>query len=274
MKKWTLLYDDHCPLCVCYTRAFVRTGFLAPEERSPFSQTPEELLSAIDPVKGSNEIPLIDRHSGKVFYGIDALLEILDRKVPLIKKIGNFSPLKWFLVHLYKMISYNRKLIVAKRCGTGDYDCSPVFNLPYRLLFLFTFLLFNTLMLFPLQEVLHTLPYYHRSLTELQGAHFALVICNCAAAFTIRGTTKWEYLGQVNMLATITILLLLPLLLLAAWWGAGVTALYLVLLMILVFREYLRRMEYAGLFQTKRWIAALNLSAISLYMLYLFKFSV
>src|SRR4051794_7231311 len=67
-----------------------------------------------------------------------------------IKSIGNFVPVKRFLTRLYKLISYNRKVIVARKCGTGRFDCSPVFNVFYRVLFMMICLLFNSVMLWPL----------------------------------------------------------------------------------------------------------------------------
>ena len=111
----TLIYDDACPLCVWYTGAFVKSGLLTTEGRKAFSTCDTELLNAIDLERGKNEIPLIDIENKQVLYGIDAMLEVLGEKFPVIKTIGNVKPVNWFLKRLYKFISYNRKVIVAKK---------------------------------------------------------------------------------------------------------------------------------------------------------------
>src|SRR4030095_3430982 len=157
-------------------------------------------------------IPLLDVSTNEVVYGIDALLELLDQKIPFIKATGNLAPLKWLLKRMYKLISYNRKVIVAKKCGTGSIDCSPDNNYLYRFIFMAVCLTFNTAMLYPLQNDLFSkLSYYHLDLYELQAAHFAFVIINCTLAFSFPKAKGFEYLGQVNMLALSVILLLTPL---------------------------------------------------------------
>src|SRR4051812_47370264 len=108
-----LLYDDYCPLCTWYSGLFVKFGLLKKENRIPFSNAATQVLTRIDIERGKNEIPLFDTASQKTLYGIDALLEILGQKVPVIKTVGNFPGINWFLKKLYKFISYNRKVIVA-----------------------------------------------------------------------------------------------------------------------------------------------------------------
>ena len=270
MKNTILLYDDHCPLCVCYTDFFVKTGFLSPEERKAFSSADADILSRIDIGKGMNEIPFVDMSSGKAVYGIDALLEILNRKLPGIKTIGNINPIKWFLIKLYKFISYNRKVIVAKKCGPGAIDCAPEFSYFYRILFMAVFLFFNTAMLFAVHPLLQKLSFYHLSVTGLQAGHFMLVLINCLLATTLPLRKAIDYLGQVNMLALTCTLLLIPVILLQSFIPSATLGIYLTGLTIFIFREYLRRMDYLGFLSGQKWIISLNLAAISFFILYLF----
>src|SRR5689334_12403294 len=123
-----LLYDDHCPLCSWYSGLFVKFGLVSAENRVPFSEADIEILTSIDIERGKDEIPFLDKRTGITLYGIDTLLEILGQQAPFIRSIGNFRPVKWFLQRLYKLVSYNRKVIVARKCGTGRFDCSPAFN--------------------------------------------------------------------------------------------------------------------------------------------------
>ena len=272
MKNKILVYDDNCPLCTWYSGLFVKYGFLNAHGRKPFSTLDDKLLAKIDFDKSRNEIPLLDTSTHKVVYGIDALLEILDQKIPFIKAIGNIAPIKWALKRFYKVVSFNRKVIVAKKCGSSTIDCSPDYNFLYRLIFMLVCLAFNTLMLYPFQNNLFDkLSYYHLDLYELQAAHFVFVIINCTLAFSFPKAKGYDYLGQVNMLALSVILLLAPLMifqfLIDPEW---LVTLWLILTAAFAFKEYLRRIEYAGVLSNNKWIVSMNLLSLTGFILFLF----
>lgn len=270
MKNKILVYDDNCPLCTWYTSLFVKYGWLPAEGRLPFSALDPAILKNIDFDRSRNEIPLLDNTSGKVKYGIDALLDILGERSGFIKTVGNIRPVKWCLKRLYRFISYNRKVIVAKKCGTGTIDCSPDMNYFYRFLFLFVFLAFNTVMLFPLHTIVFSR--FKDSVVGLQVAHFLLVGVNCTLAFRFSKNKAFEYLGQVNMLALATILLLIPLMIIRAWFDLPNWLLitYLGGLSVFIFKEYLRRMEYAGVLPADKWVASINLVCLMAFLLFVF----
>jgi predicted DCC family thiol-disulfide oxidoreductase YuxK len=133
-----IIYDDSCPLCCWYTDAFVNTGLLSKDGRLSFSQLPNKgLLQNLDMERSKDEIPLVDSAGGPTLYGIDSLLEILGKRWPWMKIVANISPINWFLRRLYKLVSYNRRIIVASDPSqTSGFDCSPHFNLFYRYLYL------------------------------------------------------------------------------------------------------------------------------------------
>ncbi len=272
MKNKILIYDDNCPLCNWYSHKFVRFGFLPEKGRIAFSTLHPSLLEKIDFEKSRNEIPLLDTVTGNVLYGIDALLEILDSKIPFIKKIANIPPVKWFLKKLYRLISYNRKVIVASKCGPGSIDCTPDMNYFYRFIFMTVFLLFNTFMLFPLHShLLSGLSYYNLSLLELQAAHFAFVLINCTLAFTLTKEKGFEYLGQVNMLALTAILLLIPLQMLNLYYvNEWINTFYLMFTAAFIFKEYFRRMDFAGVLLKNKRLVCINLLSLSGFLFFLF----
>ena len=272
MKNKILVYDDNCPLCTWYSGLFVKYGFLNAEGRKPFSTLDDILLSKIDFDKSRNEIPLLDTSTNKVLYGIDALLEIFDQKIPFIKATGNFAPLKWSLKKIYKLISFNRKVIVAKKCGPGNIDCSPDNNYFYRFIFMAVCLVFNTLMLYPFQNNLfNKLSYYHLDIYELQAAHVAFVVINCTLAFSFSKAKGYEYLGQVNMLALVVILLLTPSMMIQLFFDAEwLATAWFILTAVFIFKEYLRRMEYAGVLLNNRWVVSMNLLSLTGFILFLF----
>ena len=266
-----LLYDDYCPLCSWYSNLFVKFGMLSAENRIPFSRADIEILTLIDVEKGKDEIPYFDRQTGITLYGIDTLLELLGQKAPFIRSIGNFTPVKWFLQRLYKLISYNRKVIVARKCGTGMFDCSPAFNVFYRIAFMMTCLFFNSTMLWPLHVcLLSHLSIYHLSFIQLQAAHLSFVTINCAIAIFWVKRQSVEYLGQINMLALIAILLLIPVVIIHIL--AGVSQLIIIIYMLFstafIIKEYLRRMRYANI-ALKNVIVA-NLICLVAFLVYVF----
>ncbi len=274
MKNKVLIYDDNCPLCTWYSSLFVSYGLLPTEGRKSFSTLEPSLLKSIDLDKSRNEIPLLDTKSGNILYGIDALLEILGQRSGFIKTTGQIKPINWFLRKLYKFISYNRKVIVAKKCSAGSIDCSPDLNYRYRIAFMLAFFVFNSLMLSPLHNIVFSpVSGSLLSITQLQTAHFSLVLINCLLAFNFSKPKAIEYLGQVNMLALLTVLLLIPLLLALYWFNFSgwFSFIYLAVTAIIIFKEYLRRMDYAGVLANNKWIAAINLAGMAGFILFLFR---
>ena len=266
-----LLYDDYCPLCSWYSGLFVKFGLLNAENRIPFSKADIEILTSIDIERGRDEIPFFNRETGATLYGIDTLLEIIGQKAHFVKSIGNFRPVKWFLQRSYKLISYNRKVIVAKKCGSGRFDCSPAFNIFYRIVFMMISLLFNSMMLWPLHVSLFShLSIYHLTFIQLQVAHLSFVAINCIIASLLSNRQSIEYLGQVNMLALIAILLLIPLMIVNNLININQFIIVACLFFLTVFitKEYFRRMKYANIFL--RIVIAANLICLAVFLIYVF----
>jgi len=139
-----IIYDDSCPLCAAYSNAFIQTGLIKKENRKNFSNIEPKWMAMVDMKRSANEIPVIDTTTHHVWYGIDALLEILDQKIPFVKVVCNIPPIKWLLYKLYRFISYNRRVIVASKQTSGNYDCTPDFSIRYRLVFMVACLIFTT----------------------------------------------------------------------------------------------------------------------------------
>jgi predicted DCC family thiol-disulfide oxidoreductase YuxK len=261
---YILVYDDKCPMCAAYTRLFVRTGILSNQGRQSFSTIDTGLFEKFDIERGKDEIPLVDTVSGKVYYGIDSLLELLNSKIPFIKSTGRLKPVYWFLKKLYKFISFNRKVIVAVKCSKGQFDCSPGFNYKWRSIFLLFFLCFNTLSLFPVQMyVLVNSIFNDSTIGYIQLIHALLVSSNIILALTMSRPLAFEYLGQVNMLATIVILFLLILAGFNRFMMVNIVInnLYLLALLVFILKEYKRRMNYIGVFNNKT-IVAINIICV------------
>jgi predicted DCC family thiol-disulfide oxidoreductase YuxK len=136
MKNKIIIYDDACPLCQTYTDAFIKYGLLAKDGRKPFSEIDASIIAKLDLERACNEIPLIDTETHEVLYGIDAMVEVLNHTFPFVKPIPSLPPINWFLRKLYKLISYNRKGIVAKIPSIGKFNCAPSYSFNYKKFFI------------------------------------------------------------------------------------------------------------------------------------------
>lgn len=271
-SNYILIYDDKCPMCAAYTSLFVKCGILTNEGRKSFTTVDEALLQKTDAVRSKNEIPLIDTAANKVYYGIDALLELVHTKCKAIKTIGKLQPVYYLLKKLYKFISYNRKVVVATKCSNGQYDCSPEFNYKWRSIFLVSFLLINTLALFPVQKyVLTSSVFSNSNIYYTQLLHIILVGSNLLLAVTLPKQKAFEYLGQVNMLATVTIICLSLLVAINKYCLSSVTFnnCWLALLLVFIVWDYRRRMMYAGTLKNKL-ITAANIICVTGFLWLLF----
>ena len=268
-----LLYDDYCPLCSWYSGLFVKYKLLSPENRQPFSTASEKLISLIDFEKGRNEIPLVDPENGTVLYGLDALLAILGNPFPIFEKIGKVKPVHWLLTKLYKFISYNRKVVVARKCGTGSIDCSPEFNIPYRLLLVFLSLTIMILLIGAVHSsILSHISFYTISKEKLLIATLFLTSISYAAAFIIPRRKTIEFFGQASMLTILTALLLIPLLFLNNFItppGSLVLA-YLGIVALIIGKEYFRRMQFIEKISKQLPLVVVHTTSMGFFICYLF----
>ena len=267
-----IIYDDTCPLCAAYTKGFVSAGLIEKENRKNFTTIDPSLLAMLDKKRCPNEIPVIDIETKEISYGIDGITSILQTRLPYIKKFVQLKYINWPLHKLYKLISYNRRVIVASKMTTGNFDCTPDFNYKYRLAFMAIFLLFNSMMLLPVHRYILQNSVSSISVIQLQIAHLILVSVNIVIACCLNRKMAFEYLGQVNMLALVTILATLPLLLLNKYNLIPHTAInniYLSLLIFFVFIEFRRRMDFAGIIKEYPIIYLTNIIGICAFILFL-----
>lgn len=262
----TLIYDNECPLCAAYTGVFVKTGLLEKEGRKNFNEVNASLLYKVDKERMHNEIPLIENETGKVWYGIDALLEVLGSKMPLIKKIGHLQPVKWFLQKLYKLVSYNRKVIVA--VPAKGYDCSPAFNSKYRVIFLLLGLILNSCIFTMSLSLANKTIFPTSSEQQLQLAHYVLVTINISLAIILGKNKGLEYLGQVNMLAMLSMLLTVPLIGLQSFLPVTILCAAFGFIAGFIAKEYVRRMKYARILDQHKAIVVINILCAATVFIY------
>ncbi|CAL2075832.1 conserved membrane hypothetical protein [Tenacibaculum sp. 190524A05c] len=171
LNNHTILYDEDCPLCKAYTSTFINTKMLDKEGRKPYCEITEHEREFIDVPRAANEIALVDTEKNEVIYGIDSLLKVIGFSFPLVEKVGNIKLVKFFLKRLYSFISYNRKVIMpSEKKEENSLECSPSFNLKYRLFYIVFGLIITVFTLFHFSDLITILPkssYYREILLAL-----------------------------------------------------------------------------------------------------------
>ncbi|HEY1041050.1 MAG TPA: DCC1-like thiol-disulfide oxidoreductase family protein, partial [Bacteroidia bacterium] len=212
MKTSVLIYDDKCPLCKAYTKAFVKFNMLGGEGRVSFSElNDQQFINAVDWNRARNEIPLIDEKENKVYYGVDALLRILGDKWTFFKWYAKQNALVTLARKAYKFISYNRRVIIPGEHGECKYDSAPDFNLKYRIFYLMFTWLFTSLVLTGysalLTSFIGTTSFGREFLICGGQIVFQLMLLSAASKSK---ESVMEYLGTMMTVSMLGSLLLLP----------------------------------------------------------------
>lgn len=208
-----IIYDDQCPMCVAYTSGFVKWGILKKENRVSFSTLHQKgFITQLDAERSRREIPLVDLDGGKTLYGVDALLYLLSRRIPFIQAVGKFKPVYWFVNRLYRLISYNRRVIVGSRFAETQIDCAPDYNLKYRLVFI----VFAALAAIGITALFGKAMAGVYPETTKNPVINMLLICGTGwilhgliAGLVLRGKRRVEYFGQLGVLQLIGVFPLL-----------------------------------------------------------------
>ncbi|WP_316735336.1 DUF393 domain-containing protein [Pedobacter aquatilis] len=130
-----ILFDNECPMCFAYTKAFTKLKMLPVDGREAYQNMPEEVCPFVDKKRAANEIALVNKETGEVTYGIESLFKVIETSFPIFKTLFRFSPFLWIAQKCYAFISYNRKVIIPAEVNANNIQ--PDFSLKHRLMFLF-----------------------------------------------------------------------------------------------------------------------------------------
>ena len=244
LANQTLLYDEDCPLCSLYTKGFITAGMLDQNGKKPYCQLTEDEQIIVDVKRASNEIALVDTKNKTVIYGIDSLLKVIGHSFPWMEKIGTLKPAYILLQKLYKLISFNRKVIIPSKINPKiKLQCIPDFNIKYRWFYIAFATIVTTITLFYFSEMISTLPKTNiaRELLLAVGQMFFQSLF----LFKKDHKTILNYLGNLMTVSLMGSILLMPLLflnsiitipetLILVWFGVIVG---------LMFLEHFRRIK-------------------------------
>ncbi|WP_316844620.1 DUF393 domain-containing protein [Pedobacter psychrodurus] len=253
LNNHVILFDNECPMCYAYTKAFVKTGMLAEDGREAYQQMPDHICPQVDRQRAANEIALVNTENGEVSYGIQSLFKIIAHAMPFFKPLFLFGPFVYLMRKFYAFISYNRKVIIPAAVKANSIQ--PSFKLHYRLAYLlFTWLL--------TAYVLTAYAHLLTSFVPLGSPYREYLICGGQMIFQgsiilfYKKGKLWDYLGNMMTISFAGSLLLLPALLLGECLSMPGIFFILYFLMVagLMFLEHLRRSKLLKL----GWIMSLT----------------
>lgn len=211
-----IVFDDQCPMCQWYTGEFVKHGMLSEENRLAFRTLhTQNAIHQIDLERAKSEIPLVDTNGGETIYGIDSLLTLLEGKIPFLVSIAKWKPLYWFFKRLYFLVSFNRRIISGAVKTHYQIDCTPPFNLKYRLVYLGIAAILASLFTATFSWALLRTPNEITAHLQTEQVFLAIAIGWVLQAaftfFTFSDKKEWlEYSGHLGTLAIIGSAVLLP----------------------------------------------------------------
>lgn len=133
MANYTFLYDDACPMCKGYTGVFTNLKW---SNRKGFSTVKATDYPGLDRDRGRHEIPLLDRVTGEVLYGLDAMTTVIGNALPHLKPLLRHPFFIAMLKPLYWLITYNRRVIAGTKPPAEGFDCAPDYHPGWRLAYL------------------------------------------------------------------------------------------------------------------------------------------
>jgi len=136
LENHVILFDDECPMCKVYTKAFVKTGMLDATGRSSYQNALDNICPVIDKQKAVNEIALVNLKSGEVTYGIKSLFKIIGNACPVFRPLFSFKPFIWLMSKVYAFIAYNRRIIIPAGNDESRFVYQPSLKKHYRIAYL------------------------------------------------------------------------------------------------------------------------------------------
>jgi len=243
----TIIYDDECPMCKVYTKAFVNTGMLDKNGREAYTYALQEPIANIDWNRARNEIAMINKKDGTITYGVESLLAIVGHSFPIFQPLFRFGLFKFLVRRLYFFISYNRKVVAPGKAFEGCDACTPDMNYSYRWAYIIFAWLITSLILVSYSKL--AIPLFPES-----GFAREFIVCGGQIIFQgaivllVRKERAIHYLGNVMTISLGGALLLCPMFLVARFIDSNLLFVgYFMMVVACMLAEHLRRVKILAL---------------------------
>lgn len=265
-----IIYDDTCPMCSLYTAVFTKCGLLEKDGRLSFSRINDKSkVSAIDMDRAKEEIPLIDTAGGKTLYGLDSLVFILGQKFRVIPMLMRARAIDYLFRRLYKMVSFNRRVIIPSKPASRGIDCTPPFNLKYRIVFIAFAVILSSIITYAFGR--SAAKYFN--IDESTGGLQMLLIAGTgwvlqgALSVMLMKSKRIDYLGHMSVVMIVGVLLLLPGIIAGAITGHSILLVPVASVMLsssVMLWQHIKRIKHLGMSQlwTAAWFISLQTTAL------------
>jgi hypothetical protein len=256
LKDYTLVSDAQCPMCIAYSKTVVKSGVLDQTARETYQEISSEACFYIDKNKTRNELALIDRKSGIVYYGIDGVSKLMTTRYPFLKFLFAFTPFYLLIRKVYFFLSYNRKVITPVK--KSEDSCVPDLHIPYRIAYLLFTWIISSLILTQysglLTGVIPVTKFYREFIVCGGQIIFQAIIIRFLAKDKV-----WDYLGNMMTISFAASLVLLLFMGIGKLLSITLPFIYGAFFMVVVaamLAEHLRRMKLLGipLFASISWV--------------------
>ena len=275
LKNYKLLVDKDCPMCNIYSNAFHKMGLLHKDCITSFQIESATNNLDIDYQRAKDEIAFHNTISGKTTYGLKALILIITQGTGLAFRLMQNKLIYNPLLALYKLISYNRKVIYPTSAKESSMVCNPSFNINYRWTYIIIVAILTGLIVNQFTDILFThLGWRHNLIVEMVIC-FGQIAWQSVAIGLLRKEKRLEYLGNMSTVSMIGALLMIPFLVIFEYWQPSLTMTLLIFFSIIgtMFLEHIRRCKLLEipLSMTASWVAyrTVALALLILIMAYL-----
>lgn len=243
LTNHTIIYDDECPMCNQYTKAFIKTGMLDQEGRVAYSRAISDQSAHVDWDRARNEIALINKNDNSVIYGVESLTTIFQQRFPWFKPLFASSIFLLIMRYIYAFISYNRKVIAPSKVFEARNSCTPDQNYIARWAYIIFAWLVTSYILVNYSGLLIPL---------VEESNFIREFMICGGQIVFQGVIvllvkrdRWiHYLGNVMTISLVGALALLPMLILETWVvNSGLYLGYFMLIVSLMLFEHVKRVK-------------------------------
>jgi len=255
LANHVILFDNECPMCFAYTKAFTKLKMLPVDGREAYQEMPADICPFVDKKRAANEIALVNTENGEVIYGIPGLFKIIGHAMPVFKPLFGFGPFLWIMKKFYAFISYNRKVIIPAKVKVNTIQ--PDFRLHYRIMYLI-------LTWFITAYILTGYAHLLTDFVPLGNSYREYLICGgqmffqAAVMLFYNSNKTWNYLGNMMTISLAgSLLLLIPLALANYFYIEPIFFIaYFLATAGLMFLEHLRRSKILelGMIMSFTWV--------------------
>lgn len=264
IKNHKLLIDQHCPMCAAYGSAFTQFKMIDGNTIAPYQIIDNEHTQHIDMHRATNEIALYNTETKETKYGLDAMFHIVSQGNQWIKDVLYFPLFFIPLKYLYKLITYNRKVIVGgSSFHAGERACNPDKNLFYRSLFIGLSAWFTAVVLNSYFSLVGSYFGFESPWYVEYFICFGQIVWQGIMIQFISSKNSWDYLGNMSTVSALGGFLLLPVLAISTFMALSGWILlgYFSLVVGVMLLEHIRRCKsmQLGWWPTISWVLYRNI---------------